>query len=368
MNIRLWVTLTLSLITGLFATQCTRNDQQRMDQNMEANALVLSQDGTAFAKNSLSFLNTTDWQITKSETIRSSVESDMFIDPLGRVWISYWSLSGDNIDVYDLKGKKVATLQACEQARSGIQFSDKYAFVVCMEDGFSGSVSVLDLTELTFKKQLKIGSSGSYMLIASAINDKYLLISGLTDDGPDERSRYTVLTLVNTETLEIESQIGPLDDLDVWSILPYQDKFILLNVHSWRQTQSDREDILLLTPGIEPHIELLQLFPSPLWGALNGDILYTYHNPTWNQLNSDSTRTLGKLNLVTGESETWPLPDNWNADDFEVVDDDLVFAFWNPEDSSKDGLYRFDFEDKNLHQVMQIQNASEIIKIPGQQK
>ena len=40
----------------------------------------------------------------------------------------------------------------------------------------------------------------------------------------------------------------------------------------------------------------------------------------------------------------------------------------HPEDSSKDGLYRFDFEDKNLHQVMQIQNASEIIKIPGQQK
>jgi hypothetical protein len=112
-----------------------------------------------------------------------------------------------------------------------------------------------------------------------------------------------------------------LSGLDVH---PAQERFYLLNVASWRQPRMQANDMLVLNLGDSPRLTPLALAPAPLWGAIVDGALYTYHNPMWNQLNADPQRSLSRLDLHSGQVQTWRLPANWEAGDLTMLNGQIT--------------------------------------------
>jgi hypothetical protein len=119
--------------------------------------------------------------------------------------------------------------------------------------------------------------------------------------------------------------------------------------------------VLVLDPGSPPSLTPLALAASPLWGAIEGDALYVYHNPTWNQPHNDSQRRLSRLNLRSGQVQTWPLPANWDANDLTVLDGQILLTHWEGRRGVADGLYRFDPASGQLQQLLNVADAARVL-------
>ncbi len=187
-----------------------------------------------------------------------------------------------------------------------------------------------------------------------------MIVSGLSSGsgtGP-----HSTLSVVDPDTLTVTQKIGPLSTTDVWQILPAAGQFHMLNVGSLYQERETASDLLSIESDVSDAPVSRQLAAaSPLWGAIDEGTLWAFHNPSWNQPNQLPERAVSRLDLASGDSQLWPLPDQWNADGLAVIDGSLILSNWWPDDGARDGLYRFDLATGELIQVVSILGAEKII-------
>lgn len=311
--------------------------------------------GAGFPRNALTIFDATTWKVHRQISIPHSWAKNFSRDPQGRLWIGF---SGDiqnsdnRLHIYSLHGELLKTVQPCVDPEAGISFAAGRAFVACADKGFSGKVVVMNLETLAVEKIIELSlPDTNLLLISSAANEEAVVITGSS-----------VITLIDPRSLTVQAQIELGKNIDIWCIRPHKGRFYLLNVGSWRQPREQANDLLVLEPGNPPKIKPLALAPSPLWGAIEGDVLYTYHNPTWNQTNSDPKRLISRLDLISEKAQTWELPDGWDASDLAVIDGKVILARWLGSSGTKDGLYEFDPVSGQVNkQLLNVADASGVI-------
>ncbi len=315
------------------------------------------------AGNTLLIFDSDSFTVTRQVKLPRSIDESFNRDPEGRVWIGFagdFQRNDNRVRVYSPQGDLIHELRLCERPEGGIVFAGNYAFIVCANNGFSATVAVVDRDTLAVKTSIPITLEGDFLAIASAANSDTVVVTGLTS-GPEEGS-YAAVALINVSTLQAKPPLRLGYSSDIHQILPFSGRFYLLNVGSWLMPRGEARDVFILTPGDPPTIESMSIAPSPLWGAILNDHLYTYHDPTYNQLNDDPSRMIARTNLTTGEVETWSLPDNWDAGDLALIDGQIILSFWGlPPDGADGGLYRFDPTTSQLTLLIPSRGASRVI-------
>jgi hypothetical protein len=314
--------------------------------------------------NTLTLIESSSWKVQRSVPLPPSWAQQISRDPQGRLWLGFSGTQNalDNrVQVYSPQGELLRDLQACADPGGGISFAAGRAFITCSERGFSGKVAVVNLDTLALETTLALSvPNAPLLLIASAADDSAVVVAGLTTGV--EESSYSVIILIDPHTLAVRAQFPPRKNTDIWRIIPHQGRFYLLNVGSWRQPRDQANDVLVLDPSGPPSLSPLALAASPLWGAIEGDALYTYHNPTWNQPHSDPQRLLSRMDLRSGQVQTWMLPANWDASDLTVLDGQILLAHWEGRRGAADGLYRFDLASGQLQQLLKIADAARVLE------
>lgn len=316
-----------------------------------------------FASNALTLFDPDRWTVLRTVPLPHSWAKNLAVDPEGNVWIGY---SGDmrrsdhRVEVYSSRGERLQTLQPCTDPEAGITFAADRAFIACAEDGLQGRVVVINRKTLEVEKDLWLRvPDAPLVLISSAASETAVLVLGLTT-GPEEAS-YSVLNWIDPQTLTLVAQHPLGKHTDVWRILPYRNRFYLLNVGSYRRDRAQANDVLIVTPGSSLQIVSRATSPAPLWGAIADGFLYAYHNPTWNSTVTDPRRWLSRTDLESGQVITWTLPQGWDASDLAVLNGQILLAHWEYWSGDRyDGLYRFDLESDHLTLLLSIPDASGI--------
>jgi hypothetical protein len=323
--------------------------------------------GGGFRGNAVTIFDAASWRVDRRIPLPRSWAKSLARDPLGRLWIGFSGdlhESDDRVQVYSPQGALITTLRPCMDPDAGISFAAGRAFIACAETGLSGKVAVVDLGTLTIERTIELRLPGApLLLIASAASEGAVVVAGATA-GPKETG-YSVATVIDPHSLAVHAQLALGEDTDVWRILPHRGRFYLLNVGSWRRPREQANDVLVLDPGAPPTVSPLAAAAAPLWGAIDGDILYAYHNPTWNQPNGDPRRRLSRLDLATGQVQVWPLEDGWNAADLAVIAGEVILVRWEGRGGAGDGLYRVDAGGRKPAQLLHVADASAVLAAPG---
>jgi streptogramin lyase len=117
--------------------------------------------------------------------------------------------------------------------------------------------------------------------------------------------------------------------------------------------------VLIFDPATSGEITALELAAGPRWGAIADDILYAYHEQRQTLYDLQPTTMLSRLDLKSGEVETWPLPNGWGARDLAVMNGYIVLARpEQPGQDGEDGVYRFDPLTGEVRLLVDIVDAS----------
>jgi hypothetical protein len=311
----------------------------------------------------LAVADAASWTVASEAELPESLAAAIGRDPQGRLWVGLdgTAASLDNrVQIFAPDGAPLEELRPCTSPRAGISFAAGRAFVACAERGFSGSVAVIDLATLETEATIELHAAepdAPLMLLASAADERAIVVAGLTS-GPKESS-YTVLSVIDPQTLTLREQITLGESTDIWRIIPHQGDFLLLNAASWRQPRAEAGDVLALDLEGEPRLRPLRSAASPVWGTVVDGALYAYHNPMWNQPNSDMRRSISRLDLQSGAVQTWELPDGWLATDLIALDGELLLA--HAAGGDEDGVYSFTLADGTLHQMLEVPYAARIV-------
>lgn len=346
------------VIAGLLLLPTACKVKVQSNKPLQRPSYVLSgyNASAGFSHNALTVFDAATWQKHRQVSIPRSWAKNFSRDPQGRLWIGFSGniqKSDNRLQVYSPQGDLLKTLQLCVDPEAGISFAAGRAFVVCAEKGFSGKVVVLNLETLVIEKTIALSLSDKpLLLISSAASEEAVVVVGSG-----------VITLIDPRSLTVQAQLQPGENTDIWRIIPHKGRFYLLNVGSWQQPREQANDVLVLEPGNPPKITPLALAPSPLWGAVTGDVLYAYHNPTWNQANSDPKRQISRLDLTSKKVQTWQLPDGWDASDLAVIDGKVILVRWLGSSGVEDGLYEFDLASGQVKkQLLNVADASGVIE------
>jgi hypothetical protein len=329
-----------------------------------------------YANNALTIFDASDpakWSIAKRVSLPRSRARYLSRDPIGRLWIGLPGMLDhvdDLVNVYSEDGQLLKSLHPCLRPAAGITFGAGKAFVACSEMGFHGRIVSFDLQALSPIQDVQLTiTDASYFIQSSYADDDFLVIAGgISPVDPSKRkslSGDSMVTILDSTSLSVLSQVR-LADSDIWRIRRRLEKFYLLNTGSWIRDRSEgtANDVLVLTPGSVPSIELLALAPSSYVGDIAGNVLWTFHNPTLNQPNSDPRRQISRLDLVSGERMIWPLPMNWRVDDLKLVDGRIILARWRISTDDEDGLYEFDPSTGQAKMILNVPDASQVIVEP----
>lgn len=345
-------------IAGLLLLVTACKPKVQSNKPLQRPSYVLSgyNASAGFPHNTLTVFDAATWQIHRQISIPRSWAKNFSRDPQGRLWIGFSGniqKSDNRLYVYSPQGDLLKTLQPCVDPEAGINFAAGRAFVACAEKGFSGKVVVLNLETLAVEKTIPLSLPDKpLLLISSAASEEAVVVAGSG-----------VITLIDPRSLTVQAQLQPGKNIDIWRIIPHKGRFYLLNVGGWQQPREQANDVLVLEPGNLPKITPLALAPSPLWGAIEGDVLYTYHNPTWNQANSDPKRQISRLDLTNKKVQTWQLPDGWDASDLAVIDRKIILVRWLGSGGAEDGLYEFDpVSGQVKKQLLNVSDASGVIE------
>lgn len=335
---------------------------QRTVQNtsLQQAGYVLSGDNVAsgFRRNALTIFDRATWKVDRQVALPRSWAKNFSRDPQGRLWIGFsgnFQQTDNRLQVYSPQGDLLKTLGLCVHPEAGISFAAGRAFVACAENGFSGKVAVVNLETLAVEKTIELSlSDRNLLLTSSAASEEAVVVAG-----------FGAIAVIDPRSLTVQTRLELGQNIDIWRIIPHQGRFYLLNVGSWQQPREQANDVLVLTPGNSPEIAPLALAPSPLWGAIEGNFLYTYHNPTWNQMNSDFQRQISQMDLSSGKVKIWALPNEWDASDMKVIDGKIILARWYGDSSEEDGLYQFNPMSGQLtKQLLNVADASGVL-LPG---
>lgn len=182
--------------------------------------------------------------------------------PDGSIWIGYSGADAQSndkrIQIYSPTNNSVKTVETCMNPRAGIKFANNKAFVGCATDGFLGLVQVIDLTNQKVVKEIELKSEGQPLLLTSSgANPSKIVFSAMTS-GSDLNKGYSLLAMIDTNTLKSQIQeLGP--DTDVWAVIPYKNKFILLNSKSFYSKDTPRRDVLIFDPDHPTDIKILAI-------------------------------------------------------------------------------------------------------------
>ena len=337
------------LISLLLLIGCKQNVKELETSNSDQvpnTGYVLSGDniGKGFKNNSITIFDKQSWLVRRKVDLPMSWVYHFSRDVQGRLWVGFsgdFDKNDNLVQIYSSKGDLLKSLRPCTYPSAGIVFAKNNAFIACKENGFSGKIAVVNLDTFSIVKTIELKQQdSSLLLISSAANEKAVLVSGLTSGSG--QGGYTVISIIDPESLEIRHQVQLGENTDVWRIIPYRERFYLLNVGSWRQSREMANDVIVIELAASPKITRIPLFQSPLWGQIDGNFLYSYHNPTHNQPNDDPIRLISRLDLTNNQVKTWNLPDNWNASDLTVIDSKVVLTRWTGDNEKEDGLYQFD--------------------------
>lgn len=313
----------LAVIAVFGIVACNSNSQQKPQIGNPGYILAGNNVSEGFNYNALMVF---DLQNPKGQSFKVDILKSWAYNfnmaPDGSIWIGY---SGEDIQgndnriqIYSPKNNSIKTIETCMNPRAGIMFANNKAFIGCATDGFSGLVQVIDLTSQKVVKEIELKLDGKTVLLVNSGANSSKVIFSATTNGTDLNKGYSLLSIIDTNTLESQIQeLGP--DTDVWAIIPYNNKFIVLNSGSFYSTDTPRHDVLIFDPEHPADIKYLQLaVSSPLRGAIDKDILFAYHNPSWNSFNGESQRSITETNLLSGESVSFPLPDKFDADSLAI--------------------------------------------------
>ena len=354
-------------LVGLTACQSQQAAQGPLPTHL-AYVLAGKAEYNNFRNNALTLVDTDSWQVYKRIALPHSRAESFSRDPQGRIWIGFSGNTdrGDNrVQIYSSDGELLTTLTVCQNPEVGISFAADRAFIACTENGFMGKITVVNLKTLTTEKEITLAEDNQiFLLLSSASNEHAVVASGLTR-GPKEDATYCFISIIDPVMLTLRKTFSSLENCNIATVMPSQDNFYLLNPASSQRSRTEANDILIVQSSNPFTLTEQNLAaPSPLWGTIVSDTLYTFHNPTWNATNMDPKRTIARLDLKTGETRSWPLPDLWNAEGITVINDQIILSNWWPDDSSKDGLYLFDPTTGALTQKVNIVGAEKILTVP----
>ncbi|MFL5804470.1 MAG: hypothetical protein ACJ8CR_22340 [Roseiflexaceae bacterium] len=357
MNRRVFLLIVLALIL----TACGPAGRERPRSPDGAN--LLASVGQSTAGQSLTLIDPATWAVQHMVALPRSKVRQLSRDPLGRIWVGFYGTStliDNRVQVYSSDGDLLHELQPCQAPAAGISFAAGRAFIACALNGFSGQVVVLDLATMAIERTIDLKPANkALMLITSAADEHAVVVVGIAAD-PDQPSS-DVITIIDPQTVAVRAQLNVGANTDIWRVIPHGGRFYMLNAGSWRQPREQANDLLVLDVTGAPTLTPVALTPSPVWGAIEGDVLYAYHNPVWDQPNSDSTRTISRLDLRTGAKQTWPLPQDWFAGDLAVLDDQILLSHQAGRGQADDGVYRFDPASGGLKRVLTSTNANQIL-------
>lgn len=326
---------------------------------------VLSQAGGALSTTTLSLVDPAARSLRQTVDLLPSRVNDMSRDPQGRLWVGYWRDErelDERVQIFGPDGELLRELRPCLRPGAGISFAAGRAFVACAERGFGGSVVAIDLATLEPVGSIPLALPDYPLLLSSSVaaGDDLVVVGKRVVQGG---TGSTVLSIIDAQSLAVRAQLDAGDGTDVSQAVPHGSRVYLLNTGSWRARapRGQANDLLVLDLAGEPTLTSRSLAPAPVWGAFDGDTLYTYHNPVWNQPNEDSTRRIARLDLSSGEVRIWALPSGWDAGDLGLVDGDLLLAHWDGRNGDADGLYRFEPSDGRLEQLLNLPNPTRLI-------
>jgi hypothetical protein len=328
-----------------------------------AGANLLASIGLSTAGQSLTLIDPATWAVRLTITLPRSKVRQLSRDAQGRIWVGFYGTStmiDNRVQVYSSDGDLLHELQPCQAPAAGINFAAGRAFIACALNGFSGQVVVLDLATMAVERTIDLKpADGALMLITSAADEQAVVVVGIAAD-PDKPSS-NVITIIDPQTLAVRAQLNAGANTDIWQVIPHGGRFYMLNAASWSQPRPQANDLLVLDLTGVPTLTPLALAPSPVWGAIEGEVLYAYHNPVWDQPNSDDMRAISLLNLRTGAKQTWPLPQNWFAGDLTVLGDQILLSHQAGRGQADDGVYRFDPASGALKPVLTSTSANQLL-------
>ena len=313
-------------------------------------------DGKSY--NELAIVDADTWSIVRRTRLPSGYPWSIDRDPLGRIWVSYARIpgQGDNrVVVLSAEGELEKVLRPCADPHPGVHFNDEYAFATCAMNGFYAKVAIFDLDTFDMVQTIEINVGNyDFLLSSSASNETTLVLYGGGVAGN------------NLVTLDLASQTiqgyYPVPPANVKSMVPYGDEFFLLNIYSY-EAPDETEALFVFNPTESvavTHKELPIL--GPRWGTIVEDQLYSYHNHKYHSTRPSQSRFISRLDLTTGETAWWSLPDSWDADDIAWVDGKLILVHALYQDVDQvSGLYEFNLETGELAQVLHLPGAIRLL-------
>lgn len=311
--------------------------------------------------NELAIVDPDTWSVAQRTSLPSGYPWNLDRDPVGRIWVSYASLpgEGDNrVVVLSADGELEKVLRPCPNPYQGVHFNDESAFVTCAMNGFYAKVVVMDLQGFAVAQTVEVRYSETFTLIATDSVDGTILLYG----GGDTQNR---LALFDTQTYTVTETLLQ-DYSSIGDIVHYANddvvQFYLLNVASYEYPE--KADALLRldlsTPATLTEVSLPVMGPTR--GTIVENQLYSYHNPQYGTTSGSPFRYVSRLDLTTGKTESWSLPNRWNAGDIAWVNGKLILArkrFDDPEQIS--GLYEFNPETGELTHLLHIPGAERLL-------
>jgi hypothetical protein len=328
--------------------------------------LSVADDAGRHGRSTLGIVDVPSWRLTETVPLLSSTARSLAVDPQGRPWVAYagrHERTDDRVQIITQAGEPPRTLRSCTNPEAGIAFAARRAFIACTQNGLGGRLDVLDANTFARLDTVPVPppAGGAYYLTAIAASETRVVLVGMTR-GSDPKRRYAAITTLDPVRLSVTWQSDPIADLDVWSIVPYGDDFLLAKVASGDSDEGHkRADVLRLRPTNT--LDRIAVAPSPLWSAVADDVLYLYHNPSWNSVSTSPTRALSAYHLSKRTIIRWPLPDGFDAGGIAVVGNKIVLASSAPGHERQSGIYAFDIGNKLLIDPIRLPGAEKVV--PG---
>jgi hypothetical protein len=287
--------------------------------------------------------------------------SALALDRSGRVWVGRKSAFGSHpasIDIVGADLKHQTQVPTAENPGVGVAFSHGKALIACSQRGLGGALTAVDLESLSVQTiEVDAPKGGTYILTALAASEQKIVLAGMTS-GPDPKTRYAAITVIDPRTLKTTWRSQPLENVDIWQIIPHDDMFILLNVASGEGTKQPRSDSFFLSRNNA--LVPFATAPAALWGAVRNGVLYTYHNPTHNSLRTVPERSLSTYNLATRKLTVAKLPDYIDAADLTLADDRLMLSVKSATPAYPSGVYTLGLNGADLRLLAKLPGAGKL--------
>ena len=308
----------------VLSSELTENTGDRISGHPENTGYLISgiNETMNFAGNGMLVFDSTDFSKIRELPLPKSRIETANVAPDGNLWLG---LSGgsnrkdDRVVVLDPAGKQRAEIHACPYPTSGIWFYNQRAIIVCRDTGFFGTIAEINMSNFSLGRrlQIKISDQMPFITVSSGLSGSSLGVIGLSD-GPQETLSYSVLAIVNLDTFSVSGMMDLGAGSNVWSVLPYEGRFLLLNAQG--KDDPEKRDMIWVTPDdqqIEKTVSLQT--PSPVWGVIAGETLYSFHDSSWNSILSSPDRFLCSTNLASGQQSCIALPEEFEATGIDMI-------------------------------------------------